>query len=371
MNDNRKIPQPRIVELDGLRALAILAVLGDHYVGYARLLGGLPQFGWIGVDIFFCLSGFLITGVLLNLKTKSTPYRTFYSRRAIRILPPYWLSFAVVFAIGLFSHRYAVCTPGFLKQQMLFLQALTRAQVKAVWDSVIHPRWQLRHAIPLLQNAHHLPAEISLPPMIGSPAATYWSLSVEEYFYLLWAPVVLRLRSKGIATVGVTICVAEMVLRFMSLDTRTSYVGLCYRLDAPVYGALLALLLTTTKGRINTHRQRRLFGGLLLSCMVAFGAILSRLSPVVGRNVRDSQLFMVFGLPLLSLMSVFFIGLLTLSAGSDWLPARLLRSGPMRYLGTISYTMYLAHMWIALLVSEAFPGGTSRTASNGSTLSQA
>src|SRR5579864_3258892 len=79
----------RILELDGLRAIAILLVLGCHYPGFARRLHRLPEFGWVGVDIFFALSGYLITTVLLGLRGRRTPYRTFYSRRFIRILPPY------------------------------------------------------------------------------------------------------------------------------------------------------------------------------------------------------------------------------------------------------------------------------------------
>ncbi|HEX5284027.1 MAG TPA: acyltransferase family protein, partial [Bryocella sp.] len=79
----------RILELDGLRAIAILLVLGCHYPGFANRAKRLPEFGWVGVDIFFALSGYLITTILLGLRGRSAPYRTFYSRRAIRILPPY------------------------------------------------------------------------------------------------------------------------------------------------------------------------------------------------------------------------------------------------------------------------------------------
>src|ERR1700743_2520087 len=79
----------RILELDGIRAIAILLVLGCHYAGFATQLGGFPMFGWVGVDIFFALSGYLITTILLGLRGRPAPYRTFYSRRAVRILPPY------------------------------------------------------------------------------------------------------------------------------------------------------------------------------------------------------------------------------------------------------------------------------------------
>jgi peptidoglycan/LPS O-acetylase OafA/YrhL len=79
----------RIPELDGIRGIAILLVIGCHYEVFARQLWGLPKFGWIGVDIFFVLSGFLITSVLLNLRGRADSFSTFYSRRFRRILPPY------------------------------------------------------------------------------------------------------------------------------------------------------------------------------------------------------------------------------------------------------------------------------------------
>src|ERR1035438_8597101 len=95
----------RIKELDGLRAIAILLVLGCHYQGFAPLLYGLPEFGWFGVDIFFVLSGYLITTILLGLRDQPKPYQTFYSRRAIRIFPPYFAALVPVFALGLIFHQ--------------------------------------------------------------------------------------------------------------------------------------------------------------------------------------------------------------------------------------------------------------------------
>src|ERR1700686_5813670 len=71
----------RIPELDGVRGIAIILVIGCHYEVFARQFWGLPKFGWIGVDIFFVLSGFLITSVLLNLRGRVDSFRIFYSRR--------------------------------------------------------------------------------------------------------------------------------------------------------------------------------------------------------------------------------------------------------------------------------------------------
>src|SRR4051812_43085856 len=88
----------RIRELDGLRAIAILVVIGCHYPLFARQLGGIPMFGWVGVDIFFVLSGYLITSVLLNLKGRTDAFKVFYKRRFLRILPPYLMAIAAMYA---------------------------------------------------------------------------------------------------------------------------------------------------------------------------------------------------------------------------------------------------------------------------------
>src|ERR1700728_866051 len=79
----------RIPEIDGLRAVAIILVIGSHYDGFTRLLRDLPKFVWVRVGIFFVLSGFLITTVLLKLWGQDEPFKTFYARRIRRILPPY------------------------------------------------------------------------------------------------------------------------------------------------------------------------------------------------------------------------------------------------------------------------------------------
>ena len=78
----------RIRELDGLRAIAIILVLGCHYEGFSQRAWRIPELGWIGVDLFFCLSGYLITSILLGMRGRRTPYKTFYARRLTRIVPP-------------------------------------------------------------------------------------------------------------------------------------------------------------------------------------------------------------------------------------------------------------------------------------------
>jgi peptidoglycan/LPS O-acetylase OafA/YrhL len=91
--------RPRILELDGLRTLAVFAVMMHHY--FPRFH---TQMAWAGVDLFFVLSGFLITGILIDLRSDPTPYRKFYWRRIIRIFPPYYAVLAIIAVLAFAQH---------------------------------------------------------------------------------------------------------------------------------------------------------------------------------------------------------------------------------------------------------------------------
>lgn len=104
-----------ILALDGLRGAAILMVLAFHYYAgrpatspFSRVVEGICQSGWIGVDLFFVLSGFLITGVLLRAKQSPNYFRTFYTRRALRLFPVYYSALILLFCVLIpISHHHA------------------------------------------------------------------------------------------------------------------------------------------------------------------------------------------------------------------------------------------------------------------------
>ena len=91
----------RIQEFDGIRALAVGLVILDHYAPFRNFAHSAPaRYGGCGVDIFFILSGFLITTILLKAKQEQHPYRIFYARRALRILPAFALLLVFVYGVG-------------------------------------------------------------------------------------------------------------------------------------------------------------------------------------------------------------------------------------------------------------------------------
>lgn len=150
---------PYIKSVDGLRGIAILMVLFDHGAPW-RGVHDIAEFGRTGLLLFFMLSGYLITSVLVKLKNQitateiviTTGFRNFYTPHALRILPIY--TFALVFAASLHnSVRH------YFFYHLLFLQYFT-----AAWAPIQG----------IYQSASHL-----------------WSLAVEEQFYLVWAPLVL------------------------------------------------------------------------------------------------------------------------------------------------------------------------------------
>lgn len=165
------VPRKRLRALDGLRGLAMLLVFLFHYGGglrsrhlAVRALGYLSQAGWVGLDVFFALSGFLITGLLLENLPHPGALRHFYARRALRILPLYWTA---LLAAGLAA----------------LLKGASLSQLRPL----------LVYAA-FLQNVGTLvrAATRSPPPL---PLYHLWSLAVEEQFYLLWSALMLLARS--------------------------------------------------------------------------------------------------------------------------------------------------------------------------------
>src|SRR6266516_878844 len=185
---DRSLERGHILALDGLRGVAILLVVACHFVsnlkisaeGPAWIAVALAQAGWSGVDLFFVLSGFLITGILVDAKGSPSYFKAFYVRRALRILPAYYGFLLVIF----------VLLPG------LHLGAGSNYMLARQ-----HQGWYWLH----LTNVMMALGEAGRGQY---PSTLFWSLAVEEQFYFIWPAIVALCSVRTLRKV----CIAGMVL---------------------------------------------------------------------------------------------------------------------------------------------------------------
>jgi peptidoglycan/LPS O-acetylase OafA/YrhL len=316
MVPSRVSPPGRIAELDGLRAAAVAAVISFHYTLGTALANPVTRFGWAGVDLFFVLSGYLITSILLSSRGRPAYFSTFYARRTLRIFPVYFLLLA------------------------LYLVA-ARAAGPQPWSY-----WAM-HALFLSSLAEHyhfwmFPA----PAFVYAGVTVLWTLSIEEMFYLLWAPVVRWLPPRRLWFVlAAAICGAPLVRAALHRPTFPEYRFLPARCDSLAWGAALALLLWQARGGLNLPRLRSRFAAAAAGLLLLLAVLLA----ATGGH-RANLWFAVFGYSLLAALAAALIGWTVLSAGSRHPLCRLLRWRPAQSLGRISYCLYLIHYPLLLLV---------------------
>src|SRR5215831_14117596 len=177
--------QERIPQLDSIRGIAILVVMLQNYSGkYPFLyLDRLFANGWMGVDLFFVLSGFLITGILVDTKHSEGYFKNFYARRCLRIWPLYYSLLLFMFVAVPFVHP---------------------AEARTVFDRS-SPWW----AYPLFLQNFLVPS----PTNATGPLAVTWSLAIEEQFYLLWPWVVRYCSSVQVRRIAIAVLCASPLLR--------------------------------------------------------------------------------------------------------------------------------------------------------------
>jgi peptidoglycan/LPS O-acetylase OafA/YrhL len=299
-------------DIQGLRAIAVLLVVAYH--------AGLPlSGGYVGVDVFFVISGFLITGHLVAevRATQRLDFGRFYARRARRILPA---SFVVLFATLIGS--VFILPPGLIRSTMqdAVATALYVPNLLFAWRGTDY-----------------------LAETAPSPFQHYWSLGVEEQFYLIW-PLALFLlwrfvrrdpRRLGIATlvlvlgsftIGLWLTGTAGSWAFFSLPSRAWQLGV---------GALLAILGPALMRRIPPHLGAA-SGWVGVGC-VLFGAVVYDSStPFPGIAAL---------LPVAGAAAIIASG----EAAARWGPSVLLGTRPFQFVGAISYSLYLVHWPLVVL----------------------
>jgi peptidoglycan/LPS O-acetylase OafA/YrhL len=290
----------RIPQLDGVRALAILAVF-FHHAFRLKLM-------WMGVDLFFVLSGFLITGVLMGAKHHSLKgfFTHFYSRRARRILPPYllWLVVAsFLFGAAWMRHWY-------------FYLLLTNL------------------LLPL-----HIPRPVAFDPL--------WSLAVEEQFYLAWPFAVYYLSERWLRRLALLLVLVAPLLRaaFHFQQHWPIYTLTPFRMDLLAAGALLWMECRRNRARI--ERRGAAIGALLAVAGLAGLGLLARFRISTFDNTRAGNA-LIYECSLLICAGFILYALSGKYVG--WLRVR-----PLTYLGQISYSMYLVHLGFLSLIPARLP----------------
>jgi peptidoglycan/LPS O-acetylase OafA/YrhL len=290
----------RIPQLDAIRGVAILMVIAHNTQGnYPNLnLGILSRDGWMGVDLFFVLSGFLITGILLKTRPSEHYFRNFYVRRCLRIWPLYYSCLFFMF----------VMVP--------LLRPSETAEIFAPRSS---PWWAY---LLFLQNFL-----VPVPTQATGLLGVTWSLAVEEQFYLVWPWVVRFCSQAQLRFVAVAVICASPVLRlFLSLHGINIYSPTYCRLDGLMAGALLALLIETP-GFDSSRLTRHAWIGMVTAAPLAL------LTEALGAR------WIVYSFVVIA--SACFI-YLALFSSENWLRAALTNRF-LVYTGAISYGLYLLH----------------------------
>jgi peptidoglycan/LPS O-acetylase OafA/YrhL len=261
--------------------------------------------GTMGVDFFFVLSGFLITGILLrekenqivSKKTNRFLLQQFYIRRTLRLFPLYYLTLLIVFLFN----RHAIGN--------------------SIW-------WQVCY----LSNFYVIKIN-EFPGIISH----FWSLSVEEHFYILWAPIVLFVPVKFLKNIFISIIAASVLCKAAMLLAGENYYMLhvfsfnCF--DALAVGGLLAFLKNENSVLLNIFLKRKIY---VLVAVIIFGIL-------IWANKSLESYNMIFSRLIFSIFSAWIIGNAAANNFKNIFLVKILENKFLVFTGTISYGLYLFH----------------------------
>jgi peptidoglycan/LPS O-acetylase OafA/YrhL len=313
--------RPHMPALDGLRGIAVLLVIVDHMCASISLEFGVygkfmsaAHFGWSGVDLFFVLSGFLITGILYDAKPGPHYFKNFYARRALRIFPLYYVALI-----------------GFLIAYPLLQQMHLEGRENPAWMFVYLTNfvmaWNGDGSFGMFDH--------------------FWSLAVEEHFYFVWPAVVFFFRRRTVMGIAVAAMVIAFTCRVAALGWPehylATYVATPMRMDSLAAGAFIALAARAPGGIKALVKPAFVIGTLALVAFAALALIRHT------KNQLDPGMS-TFGY---SLLWAFYGSVLVLAL--KWRPlTSVMSNGVLRWFGKYSYGMYVWHpiIFIILMHSE-------------------
>ena len=323
--------------LDGVRGVAIVLVMFRHMSLLAtgrqpdspfvdRAVHFVASLGWVGVDLFFVLSGFLITGILLDAKGTPGAFPRFWKRRALRIFPLYYAACAFFFFvlphIGYFARDPATAT-------------LSHNQA-----------WYWLYGVNILE---------ALKGGAATPLNTshFWSLSVEEQFYIVWPFVVLTVSRRTLWRVVLGMSLAALACRialvlYVPGGWGAAYVLSIARMDILGAGAIVALILRTPGAMVRARR----YAGVTGAASVVAIALLASAAPS-GFDNRNPYIA-TFGYLLLAILgSALLVLVLSAADGNGW--KRPFEGGTLRVFGKYSYCLYVVHYPLMMVLDPLVP----------------
>jgi peptidoglycan/LPS O-acetylase OafA/YrhL len=326
-----------IPALDGLRGIAIIAVIVCH-ANWAlggplipgRVNGPLAMvfgWGWVGVDLFFVLSGFLITGILHDAKGTDRYFRNFYARRMLRIMPLYFgFLFFAIFVLPRLPCKF--CTEGVVSNAEALSLGLYFYNVRLAFTgqtlSFFHP---------------------------------FWSLALEEHFYLFWPLAVWALHRRALMRLCLMVSAASFFLRVIVLLSGAWPMSVFFltpcRLDGLLAGSFVALAWrdSATWVQLQRYAGRLVLGAGCLLLGIALGQrhFLPDVTPQQVGHVAavNGSLVLTIGI---TALAMFFAGLVVLGvdAAEGGRLRRVLESSSLQAIGKYSYAIYVFHSLILL-----------------------
>lgn len=320
----------RILSLDGLRGVAIILVLLVHFTPDVTIpirslewIRKSATAGWVGVDLFFVLSGFLITGILLRAKGAEGYFRSFYLRRVLRIFPLYYGTLIMVFFV------------------FPLVGAVRWSTFQSLWDN---------------QHWHWLYATNFAWWIEGRAAASadwvdlrhFWSLAVEEHFYFIWPTVVFFINERKLKWVCLSCVLGAFLLRTMLALKAAPPAMFCLtpcRVDALAIGAFLAVAFE--EGWLSDLKKpARLIAFLMAGWLGLFFLIKKGLW-------TGHWLILTAGLSSLGLLFGSLLVQIITSPGSKI--ERIMRNPLLIFFGKYSYGLYVIHALVAPIVERVLP----------------
>lgn len=306
----RKPRLTHIRELDGIRGIAALAVFfhhvcftsiqPQHWGPSIRGLYHLSTYGYTGVDLFFVLSGFLITSLLIQDRSSTAYYRNFYWKRALRILPLYILCLIAVFLFVPNSHGYVLLAALFIVN---FAQVL------------------------------HVPA-------IGP----FWTLAIEEQFYLLWPTVVRRRSVAQLTRWSIGIGLSAVILRLIAASIgHFNYDITFLHCDGLAVGAFVACRYSR---RNDQNPSARMIPTWWIASAFAAGIVLFAIRFLPYSNKRELAFLAAATQTGISLLAGSIIAFVIVHTGAGYLA--IFRSRLFTFFGLISYAFYLIHLYVLM-----------------------